>query len=155
MKGHKKDGVPCAYKHGYDYSSPTYRSWKMMRVRCNNKTVPGAHNYAGRGIRHCEEWNDFRNFLADMGERPDGTSLERLDNDGPYCKENCIWLSIPLQQKNTRRTRRVKIAEVEMTFRDACRLYGRDESTIRKILKRLPHLTVEAALLRDDGRKAS
>lgn len=62
--------------------SPEYQSWKGMIERCNSSQAIGYADYGGRGIIVCERWQDFRNFLADMGERPEGTTLDRIDNDG-------------------------------------------------------------------------
>ena len=88
-------------------SSPTYRSWKSMHDRCNNSNSPNYHLYGGRGIRICDRWNGkgkFVNFLADMGERPDGMTLDRKETDGNYEPSNCRWATASEQTKNRRQT---------------------------------------------------
>lgn len=85
----------------------TYRAWLCMRVRCLNKNRNGYQNYGGRGITFCKRWDVFENFLADMGERPAGLSLDRIDNDGNYEPGNCRWATHSQQMNNTRLTRRV------------------------------------------------
>lgn len=82
--------------------SPTYFSWAAMKQRCLNPKHQHYKDYGGRGITICPEWLKFSAFLADMGERPLGLTLERLDHDGPYCKENCCWASNSVQNKNRR-----------------------------------------------------
>lgn len=85
----------------------TFRIWHGMRQRCENSRATGFKNYGGRGITVCERWNDFANFLADMGEAPDGKSLERAKNDGPYSPGNCVWASGETQHNNKRTVQKV------------------------------------------------
>ncbi len=83
-------------------SSPTYTSWENMIARCYNSNSPHYVNYGGRGITVCDRWRDFRNFLADMGERPDGFTLDRVNVDGNYQHSNCRWATRSQQQRNRR-----------------------------------------------------
>lgn len=91
--------------HGMSYS-PTYKSWAMMIQRATNFNINTAKNYCGRGITVCERWrNSFENFILDMGERPQGTSIDRIDVNGNYEPSNCRWATKQQQSMNRRTTK--------------------------------------------------
>jgi len=91
-------------RHGHaEPPTPTYKAWENMKQRCLNPKAPVWAHYGGRGISICPEWLTFDQFLTDMGERPEGASLERVNNDGNYEPANCRWeLSWREQMRNKR-----------------------------------------------------
>jgi len=96
-----------AYKHGESHPKPTpeWLCWSSMISRCyvvKNHDYPW---YGARGITVCDEWREYVNFLRDMGRRPSSKhSLDRIDNNGNYCKENCRWVTREQQMRNRRNT---------------------------------------------------
>lgn len=93
-------------RHGHS-GSPLYKVWAEMIQRCTNRSHSRWPDYGGRGITVCERWMDFANFFADMGERPDDLSIDRINNDGNYEPGNCRWATHSQQNRNKRpRSRR-------------------------------------------------
>lgn len=83
----------------------TYNVWSGMIQRCHNDRARDFKNYGAKGIKVCERWrSDFLNFLADMGERPDGMSIDRIDNSGDYEPSNCRWATPKQQSRNKAKT---------------------------------------------------
>lgn len=93
------------YKHGMAKTA-IYNIWQHIHQRCENPKDAAYENYGGRGIKVCERWNSFENFVADMGIRPTGYSIDRINNDGNYEPSNCRWATTK-QQLNNRRNNRV------------------------------------------------
>ena len=81
-----------------------------MIIRCESPANEQWKNYGGRGIRVCERWMEFENFIADMGPRPPGLTIERINNDGNYEPSNCKWATMSEQNRNKRNTRKGVVA---------------------------------------------
>lgn len=102
-------------KHGMRFTR-IYRTWCNMKDRCLNSHSQQYCNYGGRGIRVCDEWLEFKNFYRDMGNQPDGMTIERIDVNGGYCKENCVWATVSEQANNKRTNRNVTYGGKTMTI---------------------------------------
>lgn len=111
--------------HGMSHK-PTYGSWASMWQRCSNEKHKAFENYGGNGVQVCDHWSDFSNFLADMGVRPAGTSLDRIDGTKGYEKSNCRWATPAEQSANRRNSIRVLYHGREMCFAHAVRAAGLD-----------------------------
>jgi hypothetical protein len=87
-------------RDGKRVASATYRSWQMMKNRCLNPNADDYARYGGRGITVCRRWMQYDNFVADMGARPTGLTLERKNSNGNYHKQNCRWATRAEQSRN-------------------------------------------------------
>lgn len=96
----RKPGLRHGHASPKNGVTPEYRSWKAMVARCHNPHNIGYKNYGGRGIKVCDRWLDFVNFLADMGRRPQNMTLDRINSDENYEPGNCRWASDSEQNKN-------------------------------------------------------
>lgn len=101
--------------------APEYNSWKSMKARCLSPTATEYHNYGGRGIQICERWlgiDGFKNFLEDMGRRPQGYTLDRIDSSKDYCPENCRWADWRTQGSNRRGLAMITYREKTQSLKD-------------------------------------
>lgn len=147
-------------RHGHAIGraySPTYHSWQAMLARCRYVERDIKRKHAGRGIAVCGRWEVFENFLADMGERPDGMTLDRVDNDGNYTPENCRWATPVEQARNRRNARMTYATAYEVctrllageTAKSVAVRFGCSESLPREILKGRTWRDASAAATRD------
>jgi hypothetical protein len=115
-------------KHGHTLGrikSPTIRAWNHAKGRCYNTKDARYNHYGARGIQMCDRWrDDFRNFLADMGEKPKGYSLERKDVHGNYEPNNCEWIPLGEQPKNKQQTVWADLNGQRVCLKDYARHYG-------------------------------
>ena len=95
---------PKPKRHGHSHS-PTYRSWYAMIQRCTNLKNIAFEYYGARGVQVCERWKLFDNYLSDMGERPPGKTMDRIDVNGNYEASNCRWATATEQARNKRNSK--------------------------------------------------
>ena len=136
----KKSGKNLRHGHSArKTTTTTYHVWVGMLQRCNNPLSTAYPGYGGRGIKVCERWRTFDNFLADMGERPAGKTLGRIDNDGDYCPENCRWETWCEQQNNRRSNHFVEHDGLRLTLSMWARRVGLNPITLRtRVAKGVP-----------------
>lgn len=116
----------------------TYRTWECMRSRCNNLNRTAYKDYGGRGITICKRWDKFENFFEDMGGKPKGLTIERIDNDKGYYKENCKWATKKEQSRNSRRNRMVAYQGKTQCIQDWAVEVSIHPETLRKRLNKYP-----------------
>jgi hypothetical protein len=111
--------------------TPEHKVWDDMKARCLNPNATGYADYGGRGIKVCDRWlNSFEAFLHDMGQRPTGTSLDRIDVNGDYEPGNCRWVSWKEQQRNKRSTKLVTVNGVTASLAEHCERTGMRYGTV-------------------------
>ena len=135
VHGHAKGNAP----------TPTYISWRRMRRVCLCPSVKGFEHYGGRGIRICERWDSFQNFLDDMGERPKGLTLDRIDVNGNYEPSNCRWATPSQQSENRRMTVFIEYNGKRQSAAAWAREYGLSANCLRDRLSK-QKLPIELAL---------
>ena len=134
--------------HGL-HNSPTYKTWKSMLERCRNPANSSYKYYGAKGISVCDEWlNSFKNFLDDMGVRPNGTTLDRINNSEGYSKTNCKWSTYKEQARNRRTTVKIHFDGNELTLSEYATLVGLSYSgarfRVRKHFQLVNNVYVEA-----------
>lgn len=126
---------------------PWYTIWKGMKARCYNVNNISYKNYGGRGIRVCEEWHDsavFGEWAMSHGYEK-GLQLDRIDNDGDYCPENCRWVTSQVNNNNRRNNVFVTVDDITDTLANTCRRYGLNSSYIERY-KRIHAISYEDAI---------
>lgn len=118
------------------YQDRTYGIWQAMRDRCSNPNRKDWHRYGGRGIRVCSRWEQFENFLHDMGSAPPGLTLDRIDNEKGYTPDNCRWASRRQQSYNSTKIVWVTHAGQTRSISDWCRTTGVPKATYYSRRKR-------------------
>lgn len=124
---------------GWTYHKNTYKTWQSMIQRCENKNHKAYASYGGRGISVCDSWHSFEVFFQDMGNPPDGLSLDRIDNDKGYSPENCRWSDKLVQARNRRTTIFVDFKGDRKPLVEVCAELGVSYSTAKtRLLKGYP-----------------
>jgi len=118
-------------KHFYTCKDPAYNTWKSMLARCYRPADPGYDRYGGRGILVCNRWHTFDSFREDMGERPPGTCLDRINNDLGYEKSNCRWVTARQQANNRRNNIIVSHGGRTLTLKQWAECLGLSYATLK------------------------
>ena len=136
--------------HGMSYT-PEYRIWAKMHNRCNDKNSKSYNDYGGRGIMVCRSWKVFENFYEDMGKRPEGMSIDRIDVNGDYCPENCRWVTVNTQNNNKRNNRYISYKGETKTLSEWAEYFDMSKQKLWQRLIR-DNLSFEEAVLHNDRR---
>lgn len=135
--GHTKscgcDKKTVMTKHGR-HGSGAYRTWDKMIQRCTNPNNHAYKHYGEKGVFVCSDWLDFKGFYSDMGDRPEGMTIERLNSEDGYYKENCVWANKQDQMRNTSRNIVVSISNRLMTVLELAQETGRTYNCVNNIL---------------------
>lgn len=123
------------FSHGMT-DSDEFSVWKNMLSRCLNPNTDGYERYGGRGIRVCERWMKFENFYADMGNRPNGMTIDRKNNDLGYSPENCRWADKKTQVRNRRCTVVLEFNGISKPLAEWAEILGISYHTLRNKLRR-------------------
>jgi hypothetical protein len=153
----KSCGCRKAHKNSETTKADTlYKSWRGMMRRCYEKSHHAYNRYGGRGISVCDSWHDYLAFSGDMGARPEGMTLDRIDNDGGYSPENCKWSSKSEQAKNRSkretRAKRYECSGESLTIYQWAEKTGVPHYTLRMRIKR--GIPIELAVQNIDLRGA-
>lgn len=142
------------HKHGHrpkSGSSPTYRTWVSMKARCSNKNNIF---YGGKGVQVCDEWMSFEVFLKDMGERPDGCTIDRIDPSKGYFKENCRWATSRQQCRNKKNNVFISVNGEKLNLVDVSTKYGIPVTTLsRRVKEGLSGLSLISKENRNKGKR--
>ena len=145
VKAGKVSSCGCAFRqmmqdrnrtHGLSaVCSKEYAVWKGMRDRCQRPSNKSFKDYGARGISVCARWKDFSTFYSDMGQRPAGASIDRIDHDANYSPENCRWASARAQANNKRSNHLIEMGGESKTLAEWCAEIGIEPSKVRYRLK--------------------
>lgn len=113
-----------------------YNSWRGMRNRCNNPNASGYHHYGGKGIKICIRWRvSFKAFLEDMGRRPKDKTIDRIDNDGNYTKDNCQWATDEEQALNCSKTKLLLYKGKVYSVPKLAKIFNISDRTMRRRIR--------------------
>lgn len=135
LKSGSKKSCGCAKRKPYS-NTPTWYSWNAMKSRCLSQSCTNFSYYGGRGITVCERWLNYDNFVSDMGLRPEGTSIERIDGNGNYEPGNCRWATKQEQSENKSSTLRFTINGFTGCLNAVARHFGIKSGNVHNRLRR-------------------